>query len=512
MEFLGGGCDINHFRWSGASPKTFAMMNATCSQTVRPCRLAAAAFAAFLLLPEAATAQNAPVQAGVSAAVRGNVQLTRAYDGTVGRRLDSGEAIFLDDVIAAGPKAAMQIMLLDETVFTIGANSEIVIDTFVYDPDTGAGAVAARIVKGAFRFTTGLVGQNDPESVSIGTPLGTIGIRGTIVAGEVGPSEALIVLIGPGDEAGTKERVGRIEVSNGQGTVGISRSGYGTVLTAAAAPTPPVQIPQARIDGILSSVQGQGPAVGADENATDKTSATQGDDGAEEPGAEEAESGSGTGAAGTTLSASLGGVSVTDLSGSSASETGAGARTVETVDADAGATDDATESAVTETAQALGEVTTLADLASVTTGTAVINGSGNLTGTLGSTGTFDFVGQVDFGDQKAQFQLSAAWNGTNSGSMSLNSGEETLPNIFRENGRTPSSDATFDSITGTDIQGFDSTKDTNVTGLAPGETSKIDLRLRNSGNVVAAEMDVRVEIVDTNNGSETLTGSATGTR
>jgi hypothetical protein len=57
-------------------------------------------------------------QAGVSAGVRGEVQLASAGSaaGVVGRQVKSGEAIYLGDRIRSGPSAGMQIMLLDETV------------------------------------------------------------------------------------------------------------------------------------------------------------------------------------------------------------------------------------------------------------------------------------------------------------------------------------------------------------------------------------------------------------
>jgi len=38
--------------------------------------------------------------------------------------------------IVTGSDGHMQLLLLDETVFTIGPNSDIVVDEFVYDPDT----------------------------------------------------------------------------------------------------------------------------------------------------------------------------------------------------------------------------------------------------------------------------------------------------------------------------------------------------------------------------------------
>lgn len=221
-------------------------------------------------LPLGAQAQD-EVQAGVSAAVRGNVQLARG-DSVVGQRLGSGEPIYLRDQITAGTDSGMQILLLDETVFTIGPNSEMTIDEFVYDPATGAGQVAASVTKGVFRFVTGQVAQNDPDKMSVKTPLGTIGIRGTIAGGTVSPERTEIVLLGPGINNNTTERSGAITVSNAQGSVEIERTGFGTVLLPEAPPSPPAASSNAFLQGLRSGTQGNA-------SATQDGSAQQGGNG-----------------------------------------------------------------------------------------------------------------------------------------------------------------------------------------------------------------------------------------
>ena len=135
-------------------------------------------------------AQDA-AQAGVSAAVRGEVQLARAA-GAVGRQVESGEAIFLRDAITSGAASGMQILLLDETVFTIGPQSEIVIDEFVYDPASEAGRLTAEMTRGVLRFVTGKVASGDPQAMTINLPVGSIGIRGTMgVIRVLSPTEAV---------------------------------------------------------------------------------------------------------------------------------------------------------------------------------------------------------------------------------------------------------------------------------------------------------------------------------
>lgn len=81
--------------------------------------------------------------------------------------------------VETGPDAKAQFLLLDETSFTVGPNSEMVLDDFVYDPRTDVKRVSARIARGVFRWITGKVARKDADSIRIQTNVIAIGIRGT---------------------------------------------------------------------------------------------------------------------------------------------------------------------------------------------------------------------------------------------------------------------------------------------------------------------------------------------
>ena len=218
--------------------------------------VAAAASDAF-----AQQAAGRAVQAGVAAAVRGEVKLVSfSTPQAVGRNVASGDAVFLGDRIESGSSAGLQIMLLDETIFTIGPESAIVIDRFVYDPEKSAGKVSASVVRGVFRFVSGRVAANRPSDMEVKLPNGVIGIRGTSAAGIVRPGESQVVLLGPGPENNVGEPGGRIIVSGAGGDVEISRPNFGTVLSGIAAPTAPAQwTPQqmSELNGALRSAPRQ---------------------------------------------------------------------------------------------------------------------------------------------------------------------------------------------------------------------------------------------------------------
>ncbi|MBX2829631.1 MAG: FecR domain-containing protein [Rhodospirillales bacterium] len=137
------------------------------------------AFAVPVIHSTSATAEVTVEMAGVSAAVTGEVKMAKAT-GEVGILVESGMPVYLGDRITTTPNSGMQILLLDETVFTIGPNSDIAINEFVYDPATGDGRIVADMARGVMRFVTGKIPLNNPESMDISLPVGSIGIRGTI--------------------------------------------------------------------------------------------------------------------------------------------------------------------------------------------------------------------------------------------------------------------------------------------------------------------------------------------
>jgi len=259
-------------------------------------RAAAPVALAVLLAAGAAPAMaQEPARAGVAGAVRGEVTLLASRpDVQVGRAVASGQPIFLGDRVETGARSGLQILLLDETVFTIGPNAAIVIDQFVYDPEKGTGRVAASVVKGAFRFVTGKVARNEPEAMTISLPVGTIGIRGTAGAGQVVDLSGVanrdgtlaaagfdpatvpaattivadVVLLGPGPRNDANERVGRL-VFTGAGTgatppVEITRGGYGVrIVGLGGAPQLQQFAPQhvAQITGGLGGQRGDDAAA-----------------------------------------------------------------------------------------------------------------------------------------------------------------------------------------------------------------------------------------------------------
>jgi hypothetical protein len=102
------------------------------------------------------------VQAGVAASVKGAVKATTPPEKRA-HRLKDGDPIFMGDKIETEEDGQLQIQLLDQTVFSLGPLSTIMVDEFLYDPQS-AGA-KGNMVKGIFRAVSGKVAQKKSEDV-----------------------------------------------------------------------------------------------------------------------------------------------------------------------------------------------------------------------------------------------------------------------------------------------------------------------------------------------------------
>ena len=136
--------------------------------------MVAIAFASIL----ASTANAGPTadtNIGVTASVKDEVLGIRVTQQDV---LHVGSGIYHDEVVKTNASSIAQLRFLDKTSLSVGPNSQVTLDKFVYDPSTNVGNVVLQASRGTFRFITG---SQDPRNYSIKTPVATIGVRGTII-------------------------------------------------------------------------------------------------------------------------------------------------------------------------------------------------------------------------------------------------------------------------------------------------------------------------------------------
>ena len=92
------------------------------------------------------------------------------------RNIKVSDEVFQQELIETNSVSATQFLFLDETILTIGPESQLVLDEMVFNPNATKGKVVVTAVKGLFTFVSGSLPS---ESYEIKTPTATIGVRGT---------------------------------------------------------------------------------------------------------------------------------------------------------------------------------------------------------------------------------------------------------------------------------------------------------------------------------------------
>jgi len=191
----------------------------------------------ILIMAGALFCSNLFAAAGKITEVTGPTQVTRNQDKIEGKA-DVG--IEMDDTIET-LKGRAGITFEDGTRVQCTEFSKLVIDTFVYDPSSGKGKIGLKASLGTVRYASGLIAKNNREEVKIKTPTASVAVRGTdfsLTVDEMGRS--LIILLPSLAQFGPPV-VGSIEVSNGMGTVIMTKAYQATMVASSnAVPSAPV--------------------------------------------------------------------------------------------------------------------------------------------------------------------------------------------------------------------------------------------------------------------------------
>lgn len=212
--------------------------------------------AAFLAAASMAASPVLAQAVGVNAAIRNKVVIRGAGTNKV-RPAVLRARVILNDEVRTGAASQLQILLLDRTTFTVGANARVAVDRFVYDPAANSRSTGVSVAKGAFRFMSGRSAGRPSGQATVRTPVATIGVRGTIFEGVVGEDAiriasreaavgkkvkarkdeaSLIVLRGPGPRTQGDTRPGAIDVTVGASQVTLDRPGLALYAPRVGAP------------------------------------------------------------------------------------------------------------------------------------------------------------------------------------------------------------------------------------------------------------------------------------
>lgn len=199
-------------------------------------------FASYSL---AAVEQTATIES-----LKGSAQAQLAEQAI--RQLETESPLYVGDKITTFDNTTIVLRFNDDTKFFIGENAEMVIDEFLFKAPEQENKFSTRVLKGTFRFVSGLIAKEKPEAMEVNTTVATIGIRGTQVIGEVDTTSAIIILLEPEDTS----RKPVIDVYNQFGQVTIDEPGYGTEIPDEfSPPSPPRRMRLQTINNLMRSIQ-----------------------------------------------------------------------------------------------------------------------------------------------------------------------------------------------------------------------------------------------------------------
>lgn len=75
--------------------------------------------------------------------------------------------------------ASLGVVFGDNTLMSFGPNTALTVEEYLYEPGAGKLKLGARMSKGTLNYVSGAIAKLQPEAVTVKTPSGIIGVRGT---------------------------------------------------------------------------------------------------------------------------------------------------------------------------------------------------------------------------------------------------------------------------------------------------------------------------------------------
>ena len=212
-------------------------------------------FITFLFLVFISTFSIAQeIESGVIAIASNPVKITNAQ-GEV-RIAKTGDKIYLNDTVQTDSQGKTQILLKDQMTISLGPNSQMVVDKFVYDPkEKSKNELSTQIKQGAFKFISGKIASDNKDAMKVSTPKATIAIRGTGVAGDIQPTgtDTIVLLDG---------QIGVTSNTDSKTTQTIAQSGFGVTVNPNGLVSQPAAVPATTLNTILNQLGPQSSSAG----------------------------------------------------------------------------------------------------------------------------------------------------------------------------------------------------------------------------------------------------------
>lgn len=133
---------------------------------------------------EPSSAQTTPSPVGMVKTVAGQAVLELN-----GQRVPAvlGSPVYLGSRLVTASGSTLGITFKDETVMSIGPDTQLVIDQYLFAPREGKLSLIASLTRGTLNYVSGQIAKLRPDGVNVNTPTGMIGVRGTQFVVRVDP-------------------------------------------------------------------------------------------------------------------------------------------------------------------------------------------------------------------------------------------------------------------------------------------------------------------------------------
>ena len=135
------------------------------------------------------------------------------------------------------------ILFVDDTRVDVTQHSKLIIDEFVYDPNTKKGKLNLSAKLGTIRYASGQIAKTSRQDIVITTPTATIGVRGTDFSMTIDELGGSTIILLPSCDTQGNCLVGEISVESAAGQVILNQAFQATqVYVPENPPTPPVKL------------------------------------------------------------------------------------------------------------------------------------------------------------------------------------------------------------------------------------------------------------------------------
>ncbi|MEY2953932.1 MAG: hypothetical protein RLZZ401_2019 [Pseudomonadota bacterium] len=147
--------------------------------------------------PALATGSPPPGAGTEATALQGPVGYVKtvtglAYVVTDGKPVKAtlGTPVMQGSVLKTGQESSLGVTFNDNTRMSFGPQTELKVDEYLYAPAEGKLRFGAKLTRGTLNYISGVIAKLKPDGVTVSTPTGMIGVRGTHFLAKVEPDLA----------------------------------------------------------------------------------------------------------------------------------------------------------------------------------------------------------------------------------------------------------------------------------------------------------------------------------